>query len=164
MTTFWIPEDRTCNNLSCVASIAVLCRLLFGSNEHFTDIIWYCVRHNSSCSFRHSSYVYKPSWNNFTNYPTFALNMPLMIVWEKARERERQEEKNRRVDAHLQMTSSSSSFNDLPLPSYLSICLSLILLSSSIASNFHIEATHASHPILSPSTQKLSNSALVQYV
>lgn len=44
-----------------------------------------------------------------------------------------------------------------PLHSYLSVCLSPILPSSSIASNFHIETTHLSHPMVPPSTQKLSN-------
>lgn len=103
--------------------------------------------------------IYKPSWNNFTNYPASALNMSLMTVCERRRARER----NSRVDAHLQMTSSSSSFNDFPR-SILTLSLSLILLSSSIASNFHIEATHSSRPTVSPSSQKLSDSAGAQCV
>jgi hypothetical protein len=114
-------------------------------------------------SYTNSYCVYKPSWNNFTNYPTSVLNITLMTLCE--RKREIQEERNYRVDAHLQMTSSPSSFNDFP-HSILTLVLSLsfVLPSSSIASNFHIEATHSSHPGLSPSSRKLSDSARVQCI
>jgi hypothetical protein len=51
-----------------------------------SDAVFIIIAPSSS---RRSGYVYKPSWNNFTNYPAFALNMPLMIVCVRERKRER---------------------------------------------------------------------------
>jgi hypothetical protein len=106
--------------------------------------------------------VYKPSWNNFADYPTSALNMSLMTVCERRRERERQEERNCRVDAHLQMTSFSNSFNDFPHS---------ILIPSLSRSAFLINCEQFSYwsnlfipPCPSPSWQKFSDSAGVQFV